>query len=171
MGRKEVLAERNLFEELLALRDKQRKQRQGAIVVVHGEELPWEVNRQGRMRWYVHPALEDVALQTLMFYVQEIPPGSRSGRQLVQGGHVMYVWEGRGYTEVAGKRHEWEAGDLINLPLVGEGLEVQHFNADPENRALLVAAQPNFSKMIGVDMGSGFEQLENAPEYSQEGDR
>lgn len=168
MGRKEELARRNLLDELLALRDQQREEKKNAIQVVKGEELPWEVNRQGKMRWYVHPAMDDVALQTLMFYVQEIPAQSRSGRQLVQGGQVLYVWEGRGYTEIDGARHDWEAGDLINLPQVTEGIVVQHFNTDAETSALLVAAQPNFTRMIGVDMGSGFEQLENAPEFREE---
>jgi quercetin dioxygenase-like cupin family protein len=167
MSRKEELERRNLFEELLALRDQQREQKKNSIQVVKGDELPWETNRQGKMRWYVHPTLTDLALQTIMFYAQEIPPGSRSGRQLVQSSQVLYVWEGQGYTEVDGQRHDWEAGDLINLPLLTEGVVVQHFNTDSKNRALLVAAQPNYSGMIGVDMGSGFEQLENAPEYER----
>ena len=30
---------------------------------------------------------------------------------------------------------------------------------------MLVAAMPNFFDIFGVDMGSGFEQLEACPEY------
>jgi gentisate 1,2-dioxygenase len=167
MGRKEELAKRNLFDELMVLRDKQRKELSTALLTVKAEELPWEINPQGKMRWYLHPSLRDVATQTLMIYVQEIPPGSRSGRQLIQGGQMLFVWEGRGYTELSGQRHDWEANDLINLPPIPEGLVVQHFNGDSGNRVLLISAQPNYTGMVGVDMGCGFEQLEEAPEYRE----
>lgn len=166
MSRKDELAKRNLYEELITLRDRQREALRDALLLVKADELPWEVNRQGRMRWYLHPGLHDVGTNTLMIYVQEIPAGSRSGRQHIQGGQILFVWEGRGYTEVSGQRHEWEANDLINLPPLPEGVVVQHFNTDPSKRVLLISAQPNFTEMIGVDMGCGFEQLEDAPEYS-----
>lgn len=167
MGRKDELAKRNLYAELLALRDQQRKESADAIRVVKGNELPWELNRQGKMRWYLHPNLSDVAIRSLMFFVQEIPPGSRSGRQRVQGGQALYVWEGRGYSEIDGARYHWEAGDVMNLPLVMEGVVMQHFNQDPEKPVLLLQAEPNYVHMLGVDMGSGFEQLEDAPEYRE----
>ena len=165
MDRKEALAARNLFDELITLRDKQRAELSSALLTVKAEELPWEINRQGRMRWYTHPLLHDVGMNTLMIYVQEIPPGSRSGRQLIQGGQILFVWEGRGYSEVSGQNHQWEANDLINLPPLPEGVVVQHFNPNPEVPARLIVAQPNFTSVIGVDMGCGFEQLEDAPEY------
>ena len=167
MSRKEELAKRNLFEELMTLRDQQRKELSNALLLVKAEELPWEINRQGKMRWYLHPGLHDVGTNTMMIYVQEIPPGSRTGRQQIQGGQILFVWEGRGYTELSGQRHDWEANDVINLPPLPEGVIVQHFNADPNERVLLISAQPNFTEMIGVDMGCGFEQLENAPEWEQ----
>ena len=52
-----------------------------------------------------------------MFFQQEIPPGSRSGRLKFQGGQVIMILEGRGYTLVDGVKHTWEAGDVLNLPL------------------------------------------------------
>jgi gentisate 1,2-dioxygenase len=119
------------------------------------------------MRWYMHPALDDVALRTLLLYVQEIPPGSRSGRQKCQGSIVFYVLEGRGYTILDSQRHAWKAGDVINLPIRLEGITYQHFNADPEHRALLVGAEPNLVDVLGVDKGAGFDEVEPAPEYRQ----
>jgi gentisate 1,2-dioxygenase len=119
------------------------------------------------MQWYLHPALHDTLLRTLMFYRQEIPPGSRSGKQKCQGSLLFYVQEGRGYTILDGARHPWEAGDLINLPIREEGVVYQHFNVDPDQRVLLVACEPNLVDALGVDKGSGFEQLEPAPEYRQ----
>jgi gentisate 1,2-dioxygenase len=100
-----------------------------------------------------------------MFYMQEIPPGSRSGRQQCQGNVVMHVLEGHGYTTIDGVPHSWVAGDVINLPVREEGIIYQHFNGDRERRALLVVCEPNLTDAIGVDKGCGFEELEPAPEY------
>ena len=83
--RKERLAKVNHWDELLALRDRQREQTKNAIQVVKESELPLEVNRQGLMRWYLHPSITDTILSTLAIYRQEIPPGSRSGRLKFQG--------------------------------------------------------------------------------------
>lgn len=128
--------------------------------------MPWEINRHGKMQWYLHPLLEDAALRTLIFYRQEIPPGSRSGRQKCQGGIIFYVLEGTGYTMVDRARHAWKAGDLINLPLREEGVTYQHFNTSADSRVLLAACEPNLVDVLGVDKGSGFEQVEPAPEWT-----
>src|ERR1700722_14872406 len=92
------LATHNYWDELLALRDRQRAERTNALQVVRGDDLPQEVNRQGLMRWYLHPAIRDTVLSTMMFFEQEIPPGSRSGRLKFQGGQVLMIVEGSGYT-------------------------------------------------------------------------
>lgn len=120
------------------------------------------------MQWYMHPSMEQVSLRTLLFYRQDIPPGSRSGRQLCQGGIIFYIEEGRGYTLLEGVRHPWKAGDVVNLPIRTEGIVYQHFNADPDQRALLVGCEMNMLDALGVDKGSGFEELENCPEYDTE---
>jgi gentisate 1,2-dioxygenase len=101
----------------------------------------------------------------LLFFQQEIPPGSRSGRLKFQGGQVMMITEGRGYTVIDGVKHPWKAGDVLNLPLRADGIIVQHFNSDPEHPVRFVAAEPNWLDGLTVDRGCGFEQLEDAPEY------
>lgn len=153
------------WEEIIALRDRQREQRKGARQVVGIEDRPQETSRQGLMRWYLHPGLTDTVLSTILFFEQEIPPGSRSGRLKFQGGQVMMILEGRGYTLVDGVRHAWEAGDVVNLPLRADGIVVQHVNADREKPVKFVAAEMNWLECTTVDRGCGFEQLENAPEY------
>ena len=159
------LANFNGWDELLALRDRQREARKTAVQVVRLSELPLENNQQGLMRWYMHPAITDTILSTLSIYRQEIPPGSRSGRIKFQGGQVMFIVEGRGHTMLDGVRHQWEAGDVLNLPLRADGIIVQHFNADPNNPAKFVAVEPNWLEGVTVDRGCGLEQLEDAPEY------
>jgi quercetin dioxygenase-like cupin family protein len=163
--RSQKLSQTNYWDELLALRDRQRANRKSAMQVVKRSELPQEVNRQGLMRWYLHPAITDTTLTTLMFYEQEIPPGSRSGKFKFQGEQVIYILEGKGYTLVDGVKHHWEAGDVLNLPIRKPGIIVQHVNEDPVVPAKFVAAEPNYFACTGVDRGSGFEQIEEAPEY------
>jgi len=161
------LASVNYWDDLFALRDRQRERRKSAIQVVKLSELPQENNRQGLMRWYLHPAIKDTVLTTMVFFEQEIPPGSRSGRFKFQGGQVMLILEGKGHTLIDGVKHSWEAGDVVNLPIRLEGIVVQHFNDDPDKPAKFLAAEPNWYECTSVDRGSGFEQMENSPDYTR----
>jgi hypothetical protein len=163
--RKARLADKNFYEDLLALRDEQREQIHTGIQVIKEGDLPLESNRQGLMRWYMHPSIKDTALATMIFFQQEIPPGSRSGRVKFQGGQVILILEGKGYTLLDGVKHTWEAGDVLNLPLRPRGIVVQHFNTDPDVTVKFVATEPNWTGCTFVDRGSGFEQLEDAPEF------
>jgi len=159
------LAATNFWDELLKMRDEQRAQRKNGLQVIRGASLPQEINRQGLMRWYMHPAIKDTILNTHLFFEQEIPPGSRSGRLKFQGEQVMYILEGKGYTLLDGVKHHWAAGDVVNLPLRKQGIVIQHFNEDPDKPVKFVAAEPNLLDCASVDRGSGFEQIEDAPEY------
>jgi hypothetical protein len=161
------MAQTNFWNELFALRDRQRAAIRDGLQVIKEAELPLELNSQGFMRWYTHPAIEDTVLNTLTFFQQEIPAGSRSGRLKFQGGQIIMILEGSGYTTVDGVKHYWETGDLLNLPLRGNGIIVQHFNTDPVNVAKFIATEPNWFESATVDRGSGFEQLEDAPEYKR----
>ena len=162
------LAKTNFWGELLALRDRQRAERKGGMQVLKRRDLPLESNRQGLMRWYMHPEIKDTVLSTYLCFEQEIPPGGRTGRVKFQGGQVIYVIAGRGYTLLDGVKHPWEAGAVINLPLRRGGIIVQHFNDDPQAPARFLAVEPNLFACTGVDRGSGFEQLEDAPEFRRQ---
>ena len=159
------LATVNHWNELLALRDTQREQRKTAVQVVRLSELPVENNQQGLMRWYMHPSITDTVLSTLAIYRQDIPPGSRSGRLKFQGGQILFIVEGRGYTMLDGVKHAWEAGDVVNLPCKRDGIIVQHFNDDPTKPAAFLAVEPNLFAATGVDRGCGFHQLEQSLDY------
>jgi len=163
--RKAKLAQKNYWDDLVSIRDQQREQIHTGIQVIKEGDLPLESNRQGMMRWYMHPSIKDTALATMIFFQQEIPPGSRSGRVKFQGGQVILILEGKGYTVIDGVKHQWEAGNVLNLPLRPRGIIVQHFNPDPNVTVKFVATEPNWTDCTFVDRGSGFEQLEDAPEY------
>ena len=155
----------NYWEELFNLRDRDRANKKKAIKTVIGDDLVWELNRQGFMRWYLHPVMEDRVINPFVFYVQKILPGSRSGRVKTQGSQIFYIWEGKGYTIMDGVKHYWEEGACVLLPLKPLGVIYQHFNTDREKEALLISVEANTVGALGMDRGSGFEQLENCPEY------
>ena len=154
------------YQELIDLRDQERRRIAGASVCVKGGELPWEINPQGAMKWYMHPNIDSTAHKFVMFYAQEIPPASRSGKQRCQGGVVFVVVEGFGYTLIDEQRYDWKKGDLLQLPIKPDGIAFQHFNASDSKAALLIAAEPNLAAATGVDRACGFEQLAAAPEFT-----
>ncbi|MPZ22884.1 MAG: hypothetical protein GEU28_04955 [Dehalococcoidia bacterium] len=154
-----------LFGELLRIRDEQRAERESAIWLIKGKDLPWEINQHGKMQWYLHPLLKNIALRTMLFYKQEIPGGSRSGRQQCGGSILFYILKGEGYTLLDGVKHPWKAGDFVNLPIREEGIVYQHFNADANEPVVMIGCEPNLIDVLGVDKGCGFEELESAPEY------
>lgn len=163
--RVERLRKINFYNRLIERRDRDRELQKNGVVIVKGKEIPWEMNCQGKMRWYIHPDIDDTITRCLMIRVEEIPPKSRSGRIKFQGGQVIYIIKGKGYTLLDGVKHYWQAGDVVQLPLRPDGVVFQHFNEDSVNPVQLVAVEPNVLDALGLDLGSGFEQLENCPEY------
>lgn len=156
----------SLYWDLIRMRDQQREEIKGYMNLVKGKEVEWEWNPQGKTKWYLHPSLKD-RIQTFLFYIEEVPPGSRSGRQRHQGGKVMFVLEGRGHSQVGDRTVNWGNYDYIAFPRLREGIVIQHFNDDPGKPARFIVAEPNLYPILGVDMGAGFEQLENAPEFKE----
>lgn len=156
---------RNLWDEIFELRDQQREDLKKSVWLIKGNKLPVENNKQGLMKWYMHPLLKGPCINTLKIFVQEIPGGSRSGRMQHPGNQVIFVWKGRGYTVLDGQKHHWAQNDVIQLPLRLKGVTVQHYNADPDDPAVLICCEPNAFQSAWVDRGSGFEQLEVSPDY------
>src|SRR5579875_2251844 len=74
--RTERLAQKNYWNALFELRDRQRAERGSGVQVIKESELPVEINRQGIMRWYMHPEITDTVLSTYLCFQQEIPPGA-----------------------------------------------------------------------------------------------
>jgi hypothetical protein len=50
----------------------------------------------------------------------------------------------------------------VGLPILSRPVEYQFFNTDKKKPARYIAATPNLFEVLGVDMGTRFEQLENA---------
>ena len=163
-NRKESLAGRNMWDELISLRDRQRTEMRAGLQVVKESDLPLETNQMGQIRWYLHPNLKDVVVNPMLVYQQEIPVGSRTGRLKFQGGQVIMILDGEGYTSIDGVKYTWKKGDVLNLPLRDDGIIVQHFNSSSSLVAKFLAVEPNWFEALSVDRGCGFEILEDAPE-------
>ncbi|MEE8472249.1 MAG: cupin domain-containing protein [Dehalococcoidia bacterium] len=153
------------FGDLLRTRDREREQLARARIVIQGRDLPVENNPLGLYRWYLHPSMTDIPTKAIIAWTVELPPGSQSGKQRSQGGRGYYVLDGKGYTVLDGQRYDWKQGDLMCIPHKVEGSEYQFFNADSSQPARLYAVEFNWSAALGVDMGSGFDVLENSPDY------
>lgn len=125
--------------------------------VIRAAEQEWENTRQGRIKWYIHPNAATASRQKWI-YMQEIPPGSRSGRHRHVPEELILVLSGHGYDIHDGKRWDWKAGDLICVPTMTDH---QHFNLG-DTPALLLSTSPSHYTFLGL---GGIEQIEDAPEF------
>lgn len=155
----------DLFEVLYELRDRDRERKRSAMHIIRGRDVPTQLSRVGFLKWYMHPMFQWTSIRSLQVFIQEIPPASRSGREHIQGGRVMYILEGKGYTTVDGVRHDWEADDVVMLPIRPRGVVYQHFNLSADKPARYIAAEANLVDTLGPELGVSREVLETAPEY------
>jgi quercetin dioxygenase-like cupin family protein len=143
--------------------------------VVHPEQMPWEMARQGLLKHLLNESM-NTRIETVDAYMQIIPPGSKSGKHRHLAEECVYVLEGRGYDlhqdcdveitdtyhwkpQAEVKRYEWEAGDVIYIP---PNTIHQHFNADPDRPVRLISSINRIFKYCGLN---DLEQIENAPEF------
>ena len=143
--------------------------------VVHPEDMPWEMSRQGLLKHLLNEGM-NTRMETVDAYMLVIPPGSRSGRHRHLAEECLYVLEGRGYdlhqdcdVEITDtyhwkpqdqvQRYDWEAGDVIYIP---PNTIHQHFNASAERPLRLISVINRIYKACGLN---DLEQLEDAPEY------
>ena len=143
--------------------------------IVHPEEMPWEMSRQGLLKHLLNEQM-NTRMETVDAYMQIVPPGSRSGKHRHLAEECLYVVEGRGYDlhqdcdveitdtyhwkpQAEVKRWEWEAGDVIYIP---PNTIHQHFNASTEKPVRLISAINRIYKYCGLN---DLEQIEDAPEY------
>jgi hypothetical protein len=152
----------SILDQIVQRRDEERQLRTGWKLCIGEDDAVLEHNRQGTMRWYLYPG-DGSASNSLIFYRYEIPPHSHTGKQLVQGNLIAFPLNGYGRVLITDREHAWSAEDLIALPPLTEGHEFQIFN-DSDETAKVLVCQPNFHDLFGIDQGSGFEQLEDAPQ-------
>jgi gentisate 1,2-dioxygenase len=149
------------YEATLKHFNEQRERALQGNFVLRGAERPWKQSRQARAQMFINRAYDTGSpLKDWIVFIQDIR--EHSGKHRHQGGLVIYVLEGSGYTEVDGERIEWEAGDLLLLPIKPKGVEHQHFNKRPgENCKWMAFIYLPYCDEIGFYL----EHRENHPDY------
>jgi quercetin dioxygenase-like cupin family protein len=131
-------------------------------IVCRQSECPQNLTRQGRLRTYLGLTIKDTPLQNWVVFTHEVR--TASGKHRHQGGLIIYVIDGNGYSIVNGDRIEWEKGDLVLLPLREKGVEHQHFNSNPDKPALWMAfIHLGLKEYVASEM----TQSEVSPEYKK----
>ena len=98
--------------------------------------------RQGKLRYYLEPLTHpETPLQMWRVFTHEIR--TKSGKHRHQGGLVIYVLEGKGYSIVEGERIDWEKGDLVLLPLHPERGRAPAFQSRSREAGGLVRVHPS----------------------------
>ena len=132
-------------------------------VVIRSTDREFTLTRQANLKFYLDPqTFKDTPLQDWLVFVNDVK--KHSGKHRHQGGLVIYVIEGRGYSVVDDERVDWEAGDLLLLPIKPTGVVHQHFNLAPGEPCLWIA----FLYMPIMDYVSMvMTQIEVMPEFRE----
>lgn len=98
------------------------------VLVARGEDLQWlgpeQTGNFSKIALYL-----DLPTRTFEIFLQEIPPGGSSDMQRHHHESVHFVIEGRGYSEIEGRRVEWGPNDCIYTP---PWTWHRHYNLDPQ---------------------------------------
>ncbi len=124
--------------------------------VVKGRERPWEDTRMGRLKYLINDTVPS-GMRTCDAFLQEIPPGGRSGKHRHVAEELHKVLSGRGYDIHNGVQWDWEAEDVVVIP---SHTVHQHFNTDPKRSAVFLSFMPRLHSFFGH---GGIEHLEDAP--------
>jgi mannose-6-phosphate isomerase-like protein (cupin superfamily) len=148
------------YEATLEMYAAARERARTGKIVVRAKELPWRQGRMGFTKQYLSWQKPDSAVEDWTCFIHDIKV--HSGKHRHQGGIMLFVLEGEGYTVVNGEKFDWEKGDLIVLPIKPGGCEHQHFNKAPGKTARWMAFL--YSPYFQV-MGNLFEHVENSPDW------
>lgn len=129
-------------------------------VVIRGDDTPWQLCRQARLKYFLMPEFKDACLGDWWVFSADVI--THSGKHNHQGGLVIFVLEGKGYSVVDGVRYDWEEGDLILLPHKPAGVEHQHFNREPGKNARWLAF---IYRPYWDAVAAEIKQVEPAPEW------
>jgi quercetin dioxygenase-like cupin family protein len=153
----------NPYERVLRQRAELKERNRSGPVVIRSTDREVFQSRQGKLRFYLDPVtFKETPLQQWRVFTHEIK--TRSGKHRHQGGLVIYVLEGKGYSVVDGERWDWEKGDLVLLPMKPEGVEHQHFNLDPDKPSVWAAF---INVPIQEYLASDLQQTEASPDFKE----
>jgi mannose-6-phosphate isomerase-like protein (cupin superfamily) len=153
--------ENNSYELIINDRIAIAERQQNGPIVIRSEDRPIQVNRQGTLRYYLAPlSYPDTPLQDWLVFENHVR--THSGKHRHQGGLVIYVIDGEGYSIVDGERFDWKSGDLLLLPIRPGGVEHQHYNLKADRPCRWIA----FCHMPTMDnLAMEMTQIEVSPDF------
>ena len=102
--------EESPYEIFLRSRKEFDQRQMEGPVVIKPSDREYQITRQGRMFYYLNSqAFKDTPLHDWRVFTQDIK--THSGKHRHQGGFIIYVIEGDGYSVVDGERIDWKTGD------------------------------------------------------------
>jgi len=106
----------------------QDHQKTGTILI---KQPPMITTPDDPIRWYMMPGgLKDRVLQDWVVFEEQVP--GESAKHTHQGGLIIFIKEGNGFSIVDGNRVDYSAGDVLVLPITPGGVEHQHFSIEGE---------------------------------------
>jgi mannose-6-phosphate isomerase-like protein (cupin superfamily) len=146
------------YEYYVRLFEEERYWRQAVPQVVKQSDRRWEDTRNGRILWFLHPQHPplETGLRMYEIYLQELPPGGRSGKHFHVGEEVHYIIEGEGYEEINGRRWDWGKNDVVAIPILSTH---QSFNSSATHPARFLAVK---SRLYDYLSFGGVEHFEDA---------
>ncbi len=121
-----------VYDQQRRIDNERIKRRIEGKVVIKGNEIPYEQNRQGLVKWYSWDGIWDQHSVTGWRIFTNLIK-KHGGKHRHQGGLGLFILSGKGYTVVDGVKYDWEDGDLVILPVKPDGNEHQHFNENPDS--------------------------------------
>jgi quercetin dioxygenase-like cupin family protein len=150
----------NIYERCLRGRKETAERQRVGPIVIKPADREVELSRQGRLLFYLEPmTYKNVPLQNWRVFTHEVR--TKSGKHRHQGGLVIYVLEGKGYSIVEGERKDWKKGDLLLLPNTIGGVEHQHFNLDDKPSVWMAFINMPIQEHLAHDL----DQTEESPEF------
>src|SRR5262245_62901104 len=101
------------YDQVVRAKEARNKRMAEGKVVIKGDDSPWELNRQGRIKYFLTDKSEGVAAPGWLVFQQEIQ--KHSGMHRHQGGTFIFILGGKGYSIVNGARSEEHTSELKSL--------------------------------------------------------
>ena len=118
------------YDMFMRLRQEFHDRQSTGQVVGSLDDREYHTTKQGKLLYYLNSDIyKNTPLQDWRVFTHSLI--NQSGKHRHQGGLVIYVIEGKGWSIVDDERVDWEAGDLLLLPIKKGGVTHQHFNAEP----------------------------------------
>src|SRR6202007_2648931 len=88
------------------------ERQQSGQVVIKPSDREFQMTRQGRLMYHLNPEIhKDTPLQDWRVFSHDIK--TQSGKHRHQGGLVIYVITGKGYSVVGGESIDWHGGGVL----------------------------------------------------------